>query len=157
MGLINFTNLLNGMSRVIGIDYGSKRIGIAVTDPLKIIASGLTTVMIQEVMLFLTDYLGKEKVEAIVVGEPKNLDNTPAESAAGVEAFIRTLKKKFPSIPIYRIDERFSSKMAQQTMLDGGLKKKARQNKATIDMVSAAIILQTYLEMKEKGAELKPV
>ncbi len=134
------------MSRILAIDYGSKRVGIAVTDPLKLIASGLTTVHSKDVIAFLVDYLKKENVECIVIGEPKTLRNEPSDSARFIEPFVAHLRKKFPTTKIDRYDERFTSAMAQQAMILGGLKKKARQNKETVDMVSATIILQNYLE-----------
>lgn len=134
------------MPRIIAIDYGSKRVGLAVTDPLKILANGLITVHSKDVIKFLEDYLKKEEVECIVVGEPKTLRNEPSDSARFIEPFVKHLKNKFPGMKIERYDERFTSAMAQQAMLLGGLKKKARQNKETVDMVSATIILQNYLE-----------
>jgi len=132
--------------RIIAIDYGSKRVGLAVTDPLKMIANGLTTVHSKDVIRFLEDYLKKEDVECIVVGEPKTLRNEPSDSARFIEPFVKHLRNKFPNMKIERYDERFTSAMAQQAMLLGGLKKKARQNKETVDMVSATIILQNYLD-----------
>jgi|SRR6185312_14521558 len=145
------------MKRILAIDYGTKRTGLAVTDPQQIIASGLTTVETMQLFPFLNNYLAKEPVECLVVGNPKNLDNTPAQSSASVNEFIKKLKIKHPGISIYSIDERFTSKMAFQTMIDGGLKKKDRRNKATIDMVSAAIILQSFMEMKKAGNLPAPV
>jgi len=145
------------MKRILAIDYGSKRTGIAVTDTEQIIASGLTTIETSQIFIFLTNYFTKEKVECLVIGNPKNLDNTPAQSAYGVQEFIKKLKNKYPDMPLYMIDERFTSKMAFQTMIDGGLKKKDRRNKATIDMVSAAIILQSFMEMKKGGNLPVPV
>ena len=136
------------MARVIAIDYGSKRVGIAVTDELQIIASGLTTVHSKDIIAFLEDYFSKNEVECIVVGEAKDLKNNPAESARFIEPFVKHLTRKFKDIRIERVDERFTSKMAFQTMIDSGLKKKARQNKALIDEISATIILQSYLEQK---------
>lgn len=133
------------MPRIIAIDYGSKRVGIAVTDPLKMIASGLTTVHSQELIKFLEDYLAKEAVDCIVVGEPKTLANEPSDSARYIDPFVTHLRKKFPTIKIERFDERFTSKLAQQAMLMGGLKKKDRANKGTVDMVSATILLQDYM------------
>lgn len=133
------------MARVIAIDYGSKRVGIAVTDELQIIASGLTTVHSTEIIAFLGDYFSKHEVECIVIGEAKDLQNNPAESAKVIEPFVVHLTRKFPDKKIARIDERFTSKMAFQTMIDSGLKKKARQNKALVDEISATIILQSYL------------
>ncbi|MEN8123686.1 MAG: Holliday junction resolvase RuvX [Bacteroidota bacterium] len=136
------------MGRIIAIDYGEKRIGIAVTDELQIIASGLTTVTNKNIFSFLTNYLKNEKVELFVVGEPKQMDNSVSESEKFIKPFIEKLKSTFPKIPIKRIDERFTSKMAFQSMIDSGLKKKQRKNKALIDEISATIILQTYLEQK---------
>ncbi len=133
------------MAKVIAIDYGQKRVGLAATDDLQIIASGLTTVNVQEVIPFLEDYLSKNEVECIVVGEAKDLKNNPSESARFIEPFVVHLGRKFPKIKIERVDERFTSKMAFQTMIDSGLKKKARRNKALIDEISATIILQSYL------------
>lgn len=133
------------MSRILAIDYGEKRIGIAVTDEMQIIASGLTTVRTVEVFDFLEDYVSKEKVELFLVGEPKQMNNTPSESEKLIKPFIDKLAKKFSHIPIKRVDERFTSKMAFQTMIDSGLKKKQRQNKALVDEISATIILQSYL------------
>ena len=133
------------MPRILAIDYGSKRVGIAVTDPLKMIASGLTTVHSKDVIAFLEDYLKKEAVECIVVGEPKTLMNQASDSARFIDPFVKHLRKKFPDMKIERYDERFTSVMAQQAMLMGGLKKKDRQNKETVDMVSATILLQNYM------------
>tara|TARA_B100000900_G_scaffold415497_1_gene445602 strand:+ start:2330 stop:2740 length:411 start_codon:yes stop_codon:yes gene_type:complete len=134
------------MPRILAIDYGQKRVGLAVTDSEQIIASGLTTVHAKDVISYLKQYVSKEKVSAFVVGEAKNLDNTPAESARFIEPFVRKLAQTFPETPIHRVDERFTSKMALQSMIDGGLKKKVRQNKALIDEISATIILQSYLD-----------
>lgn len=133
------------MARIMAIDYGSKRVGIAVTDSLQIIATGLITVHSKDLITYLEDYLKKEKVECIVVGEPKTLQNEASESARYIEPFVTHLTRKFPDIKIARYDERFTSLLAQQTMLMGGLKKKDRANKKTVDMVSATIILQDYL------------
>ncbi|MGB6268742.1 MAG: Holliday junction resolvase RuvX [Olleya sp.] len=133
------------MARILAIDYGKVRTGLAVTDELQIIASGLTTVHTKELINFLKDYLKKEQVELFLVGEPKQMDNTPSESEALIKPFLLTLEKTFPKIPIRRVDERFTSKMATQTLIDSGLKKKQRQNKALLDEVSATIILQSYL------------
>jgi putative Holliday junction resolvase len=134
------------MGRILAIDYGQKRVGIAVTDELKIIANGLTTVPSAEIFEFLKTYLSKENVELFLVGEPKQMDNTPSESSRFVEPFVKKLAQTFPTIPIKRVDERFTSKMAFQSMIDRGLKKKDRQNKETIDRISATIMLQSYLE-----------
>jgi putative Holliday junction resolvase len=133
------------MGKVLAIDYGKKRCGIAVTDDMQIIASGLTTVETPKLLAFLKDYIHKEHVETLIVGEPKQMNNQPSESEALIKPFLLKLENLFPNIPIKRVDERFTSKMAVQTMLDSGLKKKKRQNKALIDEISATIILQTYL------------
>jgi len=132
-----------------GIDYGRKRVGIAVTDPGQMIASGLTTVGAHEVLVFIKEYLEKEKVDAFIVGLPKQMDNQPSESAGFVKSFVTGLSRKFPDIPIHMVDERFTSKMASRAMLEGGLKKKQRQNKALVDSISAALILQSYMESKK--------
>ncbi|MDO6759075.1 Holliday junction resolvase RuvX [Tamlana sp. 2_MG-2023] len=136
------------MGRILALDFGTKRTGIAVTDVLQIIASGLTTVSTKELLSFLKDYTQKEDVELFLVGEPKQMDNTASESEAYIIPFIAKLEKAFPKIPIKRVDERFTSKMAFQTMIDSGLKKKQRKNKALIDEISATIILQDYLHSK---------
>jgi putative Holliday junction resolvase len=133
------------MSRIIAIDFGKKRTGLAITDELQIIASGLTTIETSEVLFFLENYFEKETVELILVGEPKQMNNTVSESEKLILPFIANLKKKFPMIPIKRVDERFTSKLALQTMIDSGLNKKQRRNKALIDEISATIILQSYL------------
>ena len=133
------------MPRILAIDYGQKRVGLAVTDKDQLIAGGLTTVLSKDVLRYLSEYLENEKVVAFVVGEAKNLNNTPSESAKFIEPFVLRLSKLFPDIPIHRVDERFTSKMAFQTMIDSGLKKKARRNKALIDEISATIILQSFL------------
>ena len=133
------------MSRILALDYGEKRIGIAVTDEMQIIASGLTTVPTAEIFEFLTEYIKNEKVELFLVGEPKQMDNTPSESEKFIRPFLSKLAKIFGDIPIKRVDERFTSKMAFQTMIDGGLNKKQRQNKPLVDKISATIILQSYL------------
>tara|TARA_Y100000815_G_C13109486_1_gene412537 strand:- start:15 stop:419 length:405 start_codon:yes stop_codon:yes gene_type:complete len=132
------------MARILALDYGTKRTGIAVTDELQLIASGLTTVPTHELLKFLQEYLAAEQVERILIGEPKRMNN----EASGVEADIISFREKLEkvtSIPIERVDERFTSKMAVQTMLDSGLKKKKRKDKALVDEISATIILQTYL------------
>lgn len=133
------------MGRLIGIDYGSKRVGIAVTDPLKIIANALTTVNNQEVFKFLTDYASKELVEGFVVGMPVNLDNKDTNNTPLVRKFLVKLKIQFPEINIYVIDERFTSKMALQTLIEAGTTKKYRKDKGNIDKVSAAIFLQEWI------------
>ncbi|GAA4231671.1 Holliday junction resolvase RuvX [Postechiella marina] len=133
------------MARILAIDFGGKRTGIAVTDELQIIASGLTTVNTKELISFLKDYISKEKVELFLIGEPKQMDNTASESEVLIAAFIEKLKKAIPDMPLKRVDERFTSKMAFQTMIDSGLKKNQRKNKALIDEISATLILQSYL------------
>ncbi|WP_194767847.1 Holliday junction resolvase RuvX [Tamlana sp. I1] len=133
------------MARILALDYGTKRTGIAVTDAMQIIASGLTTVNTKELLTFLKDYTKQEQVELFLVGEPKQMDNTASQSEAYIVPFLAKLEKAFPNIPIKRVDERFTSKMAFQTMIDSGLNKKQRQNKALIDEISATIILQDYL------------
>jgi putative Holliday junction resolvase len=139
------------MARMMAIDYGSKRVGIAVTDPLQIIATGLTTVHSKDLMEFLKNYLVKEEVECIVVGEPKRMNNEPSDSARFIEPFVIHLKRTFPKVKIERMDERFTSKMAFQTMIDSGLKKMDRRNKALVDEISATIILQSYMEKKKNN------
>lgn len=136
------------MPRILAIDFGEKKTGIAVTDELQLIASGLTTVMTSRLFAFLVDYLKTESVETILVGEPKTLKNEPSESEKFITPFVEKLKKTFPKIKVKRIDERFTSKMAFQTMIDSGLKKKQRQNKALVDEISATIILQSFLYYK---------
>ncbi|MFD1163171.1 MULTISPECIES: Holliday junction resolvase RuvX [Hwangdonia] len=136
------------MARILAIDYGKKRTGIAVTDELQIIASGLTTVDTKVLIQFLKDYTSKEKVELFLVGEPKQMDNTASESETLIQPFLIKLEKQFPDTPIVRVDERFTSKMAFQTMIDSGLKKQQRKNKALIDEISATLILQSYLYSK---------
>lgn len=134
--------------RILAIDYGQKRTGLAVTDEMQIIASGLTTIPSETVLDFLRDYFKKEKVEKVLIGEPKQMNNEPSQSAPIIEAFVEKFINSFPDIPIERVDERFTSKMAFQTMIDSGLKKKQRQNKALIDEISATIMLQDYLSRK---------
>lgn len=136
------------MPRLLAIDYGMKRTGIAVTDELQIIASGLTTVNSKELLVFLKNYFVKEKVAKVLVGEPKQMNGQPSESAPLVDAFVVAFQQQFPEIPVERIDERFTSKMAFQTMIDSGLKKKQRQNKGLIDEIAATILLQDYLSRK---------
>ncbi|MBC3847242.1 Holliday junction resolvase RuvX [Winogradskyella echinorum] len=133
------------MGRILAIDYGTKRTGIAVTDELQIIASGLTTVDTKELIPFLKQYTETENVDKLVVGLPKQMDNTASESEIYIQKFLELLAKAIPHIPVERIDERFTSKMAFQTMIDSGLKKKQRKNKALIDEISATLILQSYL------------
>lgn len=136
------------MGRILAIDYGAKRTGLAVSDALQIIASGLTTVETSNLIEFLQSYVAQEPVEEFIVGAPKQLDNTPSESEALIQPFLKKLTATFPKIPITRIDERFTSKMAFQTMIDSGLTKKQRRNKALVDEISATLILQSYLYYK---------
>ncbi|CAL1520024.1 Holliday junction resolvase RuvX [Chitinophaga sp. MM2321] len=134
------------MARIMAIDYGKKRTGLAVTDPLKLIATGLTTVATHELIPFLKKYFAAEQVEMILIGEPKHLDGNDTHATPLVVECIRIINKNFPDIPVKKVDERFTSKMAFQTMIDSGLKKKDRQNKALVDEISATIILQAYLQ-----------
>lgn len=136
--------------RILAIDYGTKRTGIAVTDPLQIIASGLCTVETPTLLTFLKQYTTEEAVEAFVIGQPKRLNNEDSSVETHIQQFITQLQKEFPTIPIHRQDERFTSKLAFQTMIDSGLKKKQRQNKALIDEISATIILQNFLDKQQK-------
>lgn len=136
------------MGRIVAIDYGKVRTGLAVTDELQIIAFGLTTVSTTSLLAFLKDYVTKEKVERFVIGEPKQMNGSASESEALIVPFIEQMKATFPSILIERQDERFTSKMAFQTMIDSGLKKNQRKNKALVDEISATIILQAYLNRK---------
>jgi len=137
------------MPRILAIDFGTKRTGLAVTDTLQIIATGLTTVDTNSIFEYLEKYIGKEPVELFVVGEAKNLDGTEAQSTPAINGFINSLKNKFPGIPIEQEDERFTSKMAFQTMIDSGLNKTKRRDKKLIDEISAVIILQSYMQRKE--------
>lgn len=141
---------VNNLSRVLALDIGTKRTGVAVTDELKIIASGLTTIDTKSLFKWLQNYLSNEKVEIFVVGEPKQLNNLASESANFINEIVKKLQQTFPKISMVRVDERFTSKIAFQSMIDGGLKKKQRQNKALIDEVSATLILQSYLEQHGK-------
>lgn len=136
------------MSRILAIDYGRKHTGIAVSDPLQIIASGLTTVPTHQLMDFLLNYIKQEQVECIIIGHPKQLNNEDSENMKNIVPFINRLKKILPDMPVQLVDERFTSVLAHQTMLAGGLKKKDRQNKALVDEISATIILQSYLESR---------
>ena len=134
------------MGRILSIDYGNKRVGIAVTDPLKMIATRLTTVSSDEIWDFLSNYFAREEVELVLVGYPRQLNNEPSEAIRYINPFLKKFQKIYMEMPLKLMDERFTSKMAFQTMIDAGVKKKDRQNKATIDGVSATIILQSYLE-----------
>ena len=134
------------MGRLLAIDYGKKRTGIAVTDTLQLIANGLTTVPTHELLAFILDYVSREPVERILVGLPKQMHNEASENMKRIEPFVRSLQKKLPDIPVEYVDERFTSVLAHRAMLDAGLKKKDRQNKALVDEISATIILQSYME-----------
>ena len=136
--------------RIMAIDYGGKRCGVAVTDPMQIIATGLQMVPTQELMDFIKAYVAKEPVERFIIGEPKNLDNTPAQSAEMVNNFVKFLQRTFPAIPVELLDERFTSKMASASMIASGMKKKDRQVKGNVDIISATIILQSYLEKVQR-------
>lgn len=138
------------MSRILAIDYGQKRTGIAVTDEFQLIASGLTTIASATAIIFLKDYFSKEKVAEVLIGEPKQMNGEPSQSAAQIEFFVSQFKSNFPQMIVVRVDERFTSKMAFQTMVDSGLKKKQRQNKALIDEIAATIMLQDYLIRKKQ-------
>ncbi|MDP9230512.1 MAG: Holliday junction resolvase RuvX [Bacteroidota bacterium] len=133
------------MSRILAIDYGLKRTGLAVTDPLQIIATGLTTIDSKELISYLKKYFGAEQVELIIIGEPKTLDDRDTHATPLVEKCVKDLAKNFPSIPIKTVDERYTSRMASQAMIDMGMKKKQRRNKSLIDEISATIMLQEYL------------
>jgi len=133
------------MSRILSIDYGLKRTGLAVTDPFQIIATGLTTVETKQLIPFLKDYFAKELVELIIIGEPKNWDDTDTHATPLVENCIKQLKKNFPEMPIKKVDERYTSKMAKDAMLEMGLKKMQRRNKALVDEIAATIMLQEYM------------
>lgn len=136
------------MPRIVAIDYGIKRTGIAVTDELQIIASGLTTIPSETAIAFLKDYFAKELVSKVLIGEPKQMNGQPSESAPIIEKFVADFTQAFPNMKVERVDERFTSKMAFQTMIDSGLSKKQRQNKALVDEIAATILLQDYLSRK---------
>jgi putative Holliday junction resolvase len=138
------------MGRILSIDYGRKRTGIAVTDPLQIIANGLTTVPTAQLLDFLKGYLQREQVDCIVVGQPRQMNGQMSESWRYISPFLGRLKKEHPDIPVQLMDERFTSVLAHQAMLDGGLRKTARQDKALVDEISACIILQSYLESRRR-------
>lgn len=137
------------MARILSIDYGKKRTGLAVTDPLQIIAGGLVTVATSELFDYLQAYIQREKVEMVVIGEPRQSNGEPSENLARVQQFVNRWRKAVPQVPIQFYDERFTSVLAHQAMIDGGLKKKARQNKALVDEISATIILEDYLRSKK--------
>lgn len=136
------------MARILCIDYGLKRTGIAVTDPLKIIANGLTALDTKDVLPFLKNYFQREQVELILLGEPKNLDDSDTHATSLVKEFQKKLQKEFPSIPIEKVDERYTSKMAVQAMIEMGMKKKDRRNKKNVDEIAATIMLQEYLSQR---------
>ena len=138
------------MGRILAIDYGKKRTGLAVTDVLQIIANGLTTVSTHTLMDFILDYVKREPVERIVVGLPKQMNNQPSENMVRIEPFVNRLRKVLPQIPVEYVDERFTSVLAHQAMIDGGLKKKDRQRKELVDEISATIILQSYMESQRR-------
>jgi putative Holliday junction resolvase len=133
------------LARILAIDYGLKRTGLAVSDPLKIIATGLTTVESSQLIPYLKNYLTQEEVELIIIGEPKNWDDTDTHATPLVKKIIIELEKNFPHIPLKKVDERFTSKMASRAMIEMGLKKKQRQNKALVDEIAATLLLQEYL------------
>lgn len=137
------------MARILSIDYGRKRCGIAVTDPLQLIAGGLATVSTSSLFEWLQDYLKREPVERIVIGEPRQPNGEPSENLERVQQFVNRWRKAMPQVPIEFFDERFTSVLAHQAMIDGGLKKKARQNKALVDEISATIILEDYLRSRK--------
>ena len=141
------------MARILAIDYGLKRSGLAVTDPLKIIASALTTVESKVLIAFLKDYFAREQVELVIIGEPKNWNDSDTHATPLVEKIINELKKNFPAIPIQKVDERFTSKMASRAMIEMGLKKKKRQDKALVDQIAATIMLQEYLRSNPSQAD----
>ena len=138
------------MARILSIDYGKKRTGIAVTDPLQIIANGLATVSTSELLSYLKDYLSREQVERIIIGRPLQTNGQPSENLQRVEQFVNRWKKEMPDVPVEDVDERFTSVLAHQAMIDGGLRKKARQDKALVDKISATIILEDYLRSKNQ-------
>jgi len=145
----SITPVKSELARILSIDYGQKRTGLAVTDPLQIIAGGLATVSTSGLFDWLKDYLSKESVERIIIGEPKQTNGQPSENLARVQQFVNRWKKAFPEVPIEYYDERFTSVLAHQAMIDGGLKKKARQDKGLVDEISATIILEDYLRSKK--------
>jgi len=136
------------VARILSIDYGKRRTGLAVTDPLQLIAGGLATISTSELTDYLTEYIGREDVERIIIGRPVQPDGSPSENLARVEQFVAKWKTLHPELPIEYVDERFTSVLAHKAMIDGGLRKKARQDKALVDELSATIILQSYMESK---------
>src|SRR4030043_757397 len=143
------------MGRIIGIDYGKKRVGLAVTDPLQIIASPLDTITVNDFDAFIDEYLKSGQVDSFVVGYPVQMNNKPSESVKVIDPFIRKLKKRFPGKPVHLVDERFTAKIAFRAMIEGGVKKKKRQDKTIVDKVSAALILQSWLDKKKRKKVLK--
>jgi putative holliday junction resolvase len=144
------------MGRIMAIDYGQKRVGLAVTDETQIIATGLTTLHVKDLQVFLKDYMAREMVECIVVGEPRDMKNQPSNSSRFIEPFVKNLRKQYPGVLVERMDERFTSKMAFQTMVDAGLGKKSRQNKELVDTISATLILQSYMEQRKHQKNRNP-
>lgn len=136
------------MGRILAIDYGNKRVGLAVTDERQIIANGLATVHSKDIIEYLKDYFAREEVDMVVVGEPLTMKGEPSEASRHIDAFLSQFRKHFPSVPVKRADERFTSKIAMQAMIDAGLRKKARQNKALVDTISATLILQDFMEQQ---------
>ena len=143
------------MGRILGIDYGKKRVGLAVTDPLQIFASPLNTVTPRNLTVLLTNYLKSEQIDEFVVGYPVQMNNKPSESVKYIDPFIKRLKKRFPGKPVHLVDERFTSQIALRTMIDGGVKKKGRQNKMIVDKISASIILQSFLDNRSANKKTK--
>jgi len=141
------------MGRILAIDYGKKRVGLAVTDPMQIIASPLTTVPVAEIESFLTGYLKKEEVDEFVIGYPVQMNNMPSESVKYIDRFLKKLRKLFPDKPVHLADERFTSIMAFRTMIEGGVKKKGRSDKSMVDRISASLILRTFLEKRSFAKE----
>jgi putative Holliday junction resolvase len=137
------------MGRIMAIDYGQKRAGLAVTDERQVIASGLATVHVGKLMDYLRDYFSREPVERLVIGEPFDMQYRPSDASRYIDPFIRQVRKQFPDIPVERMDERFTSKMAMQAMLDAGVKRKDRQRKELVDTISATILLQSFLESRQ--------
>lgn len=144
----HLTSQISYLMRIMSFDYGTKRIGIAVTDPLQIIATGLDTVHPNQIIEYLKKYMQTDAIERFIVGEPKQMDNSPSQSAVHVRGFVNLLNKQFPDIPVTMLDERFTSKMASAAILASGRNKKDRQDKALVDTVSATILLQSYMESK---------
>lgn len=137
------------MARILAIDYGRKRVGVAVTDPMQIIATALDTIHSKDIFEFLGSYMAKESVERIIVGYPVQMNNTPSEAVKFIDPFLNRLRKLYPEMPVELVDERFTSKMAFQTMIDGGLGKEKRKDKALVDRIAATIILQSYIDNKK--------